>query len=136
MIRKKNLSHEVFTLKTLGSVTAATNKDGFIVPFDGFISNLYGLCSTITGNTNSILDINKNGTTIFGAAVKCTFTTGSVTASFSALTSNPTSVSAGDLITLDADSVSTTLTNAFVDVCISKVQDALCGTLSDQNTLL
>jgi len=138
MIKTKNIAHATLYLKAPGTVTAAVAKDVTIVPFDGFISNIVAACASGgTGATNSILDVNYNGTnsTIFGAATKVTLASTTGVASYSALSSTPFGVTAGAILTLDADSVSTTLSNVCVAVTVTKTPPADCTNLADLNSI-
>jgi hypothetical protein len=136
-IRVKNLHNAVLSLRSAGTLTAATNKDIAIVPFAGCISNICALSSTHgVGSTDTVVDINKNGTTIFGAATKITLDGGTTTVSYSALTSQPTMVAAGDVLTMDIDSVGSTFSNLEVLITISKTRVDVCGTTSNHATVL
>lgn len=133
MINTRNLGTYHLHLRSLGTVTAAANKDAAVVPFDGFIANIVATFSTVTGNTNSVIDLHYLGTTIFGAATKITVSTLSTIPSYSTLSSNEFGVTAGSILSMDVDSVSTTLTNILVDITITKTPPALCTTETNMN---
>jgi hypothetical protein len=133
-IRVRNLHNYIIVLKAAGALTAAADKDCAKVPFSGVISNVVGKIATPgTGATNTILDVNLNGTTIFGAATKVTFASTTGLASYSALTSNPTNVTFGSMLTLDADAVPTGGKNAVVEITITRTGEVTAGNLEDQD---
>lgn len=136
MIKLGNVAQQVITLVAPGTVTAAANKDMAIVQFNGVLQNIYAACvSGGTGVTNSIADVNLNGTTIFGSATKITFASTTGTATYGTLTTDPTPVVAGDVISLDVDSVSTSPAGFIVDLVITRAQPAAVSTLSDLTQL-
>lgn len=137
MIKDKNLGTAHIILKSSGVNTAATGKDSAFVPFNGFISNIIACCASGgTGATNSIIDVNYIGTTIFGAATKITFASTTGVASYSALSSDPYSVTAGATFALDVDSISTNLKGVHVDITISKSNPGTCTNLTDMDTIM
>jgi hypothetical protein len=121
MIRIKNTSQYILNLRSPGTATAATNKDCVSVPFPCKILNLYATCSSGgTGSTSSIVDIHKNGTTIFATSVKITITPITGAVAYSTFTSQPTELAAGDILSMDIDQISTTLSNVMVQLLLSK----------------
>jgi hypothetical protein len=121
-IRTKNLHNIIIPLKCRSTLSATTDKDCAKVPFSGFITNIAGAVGTADGSTNSVIDINLNGTTIFADATKVTIakTTGVFT--YSALSTTPTAVTYGSVLSLDIDSCGTGTVNAVVDVTISRAE--------------
>jgi hypothetical protein len=123
-IRTKNLQNTELQLVDPGVVAAANDQAAVRVPFDGYISNIVARCATYgTGSTSStVADVHKNGTTIFGSATKVTLSSeGAVT--YSTMSATPTPVSAGDILTLDVDSVAIgSPTDLVVSVVISKTE--------------
>jgi hypothetical protein len=120
MIVEKNLGEEVFVLDKAGVVAATTGQDYFIAPFNGFISGIYasvGLMGTDgTGSPTQdvLVDLMKNGTTIFSGATKINFThalmvgtanTPLSASGYAALTTDPPVVSKGDKIRLDVTQI-------------------------------
>jgi hypothetical protein len=137
MIKVRNRDHEILVLRSPGTLTAAANKDVAMVPFAGFITNIVAKASDGgSGVTNSIADVHLNGTTIFGAATKITVTSTTGAVSYSAQTVDPTPVAAGDLLTLDVDSISTAPANLVVLVTVSKSNSGGAANLTDHNALL
>jgi len=108
-IRTRNLQNAIIHLKAPGTVTAAADKDVAVAPFDGFITNIFAKCTDGgSGVTNSIADVNYQGTSIFGSdAVKLTFASTTGVVSYGAVSSSSVSVTAGGHFTLDVDSIST-----------------------------
>lgn len=136
-IKIKNLDHAIIELRSPGTLTAATNKDVVQIPFNGFIINITGrLSSAGTGVTSTVADVHLAGTTIFGGAGKLTFvaTTG-VTATVATFTTDPVAVTAGQLLTLDVDSISTAPANLCVTMVLSRRPSAATGTLHDVSPL-
>jgi hypothetical protein len=130
-IRTKNLQHENYQLEYTGTMSASfVHRDAKMILFDGKISNVVAKVQDGgTGATNNILDVNYNNTTIFAAATKITAaaTTGVIT--YSTLSSRPFSVTAGSILSLDADQVATNATNAVVVVTVTRT-----GMVDEQNT--
>jgi len=137
MIKLRNMDHALIELVAPGTVTAAADKDAAIVPFNGFITNIYANCvSGGTGPTASIADVNKNGTTIFAAATKVTFAATTGVATYSAQNVDPTPVSAGDVLSLDVDSVSTSPKGLVVAILVSRTNPGGATNLADQTAVL
>lgn len=137
MIRFKNLGNKTVELSCPGVLTAATNKDSALVPFDGFITNIVAsMASGGSGVTSSIVDVNYIGTSIFNDTTKLTFaaTTGTVT--YDTLANDPYSVTQGALLTLDVDSISTTPAGLKVKITISKNNPATCTNLTNEDVLM
>ena len=131
MIKTRNLGDYKIHLKAAGEVAAGANKDVAKVPFDGWLANVVASFSSITGNTNSVVDINYLGTSIFGGTARITLSTLSNTPTYNTLSTDPLPVTAGSLFTMDVDSVSTTLTNLIVDLVITRTPPAKTTTLSN-----
>jgi hypothetical protein len=120
-IKIKNLDHLPLTLSLPGIATAATDKTAIQVPFNGFLAAINAVCASGgTGSTNSIVDIHYQGTTIFSTAPKVTFTATTGVVAYGALTSDPLSVTAGAVMTLDVDSISTNLSGVNITLTFSR----------------
>jgi hypothetical protein len=136
-IRVKNLHNFVCVLKRSMTLTATTNADVAKVHFNGWFSTVVAkLSDGGTGATASIADIHLNGTTIFGAATKMTFVATTGVASYSTLSSTPQAVTAGDLLTLDIDSISTAPINLVCHVTISRTPVDQASNAEDQDTIM
>jgi hypothetical protein len=125
-IRTKNLHHHIITLRSAGTLTAATSKDIAKALMSGFITNVVGkLLTPGSGSTATICDVHMNGTTIFDAATKMTFaaTTG-------------ISVTYGSMFSLDVDSISTNPANVVVQITVSRTPLALASNNEDQAEVL
>jgi hypothetical protein len=115
------MHHQLINLTSVGTLTAATNKAMAVSPCAGKIVNIFSTCSDVgTGSTKTIADVHLNGTTIFSQSTKITISTVSTTVSYSTLSSQPTNVAAGDIFTLDIDSVGTAMVNLGVRICITR----------------
>ena len=108
MIKVRNNGEVLVQLRKAGTQSAANDVDAFVVPFASRISAIYGKLGTAGVTSSQINDINLNGTTIFSASAKQTFATTDVVPSYSALTTDPTVLAKGDIISLDIDSVHST----------------------------
>ena len=137
MIRIKNTAQQTLVLKVPGIATAAANKDSILIPFDGFISNIVACCASGgTGATNSILDVNYIGSTIFGTdAVKVTIASTTGVATYGAV-SSPFSVTFGAILSVDVDSISTNLSGTSIMVTISKTPPSSVTNLTDMNIII
>ena len=136
-IRVKNLHNYMMVLSASGTLTAAADKACAMVPFNGFITNVAAVIGTAgSGATNTVLDVNYNGTTIFGAATKITLASTTGVATYSTLSSTPFSVTAGSIITLDADSVPTAGACAAVRITISRTPPYNASNLVDHDAVV
>lgn len=135
-IRIKNLHNTELVLAKPGTVTG--NSIACVrVPFDGYITNIVAdIVTPGTGSTSSsVLDIHKNGTTIFTSATKITISSAGVV-TYSGMSATPTPVSAGDILTLDADSLAIgTPANLSVSVVVSKTEVNEPSNQSDLNAV-
>ena len=89
-----------------GDVSTGTKKGQAIVLKAGTITTVYGVFGTAGTGGSAVLDINKNGTTIFSGATKLTIpisTTTAVAGSALSTTNGIYTVAAGDIITFDVD---------------------------------
>ena len=136
-IRVKNLQHKVYEFVCRGNATAANNKDSHVVQFPGYISNCLGVCKDGGASTASVVDINKNGTTIFGGATKVSFSAAApAVVSYATLTANPTPVAAGDVLSMDVDSCSTTASNLTVLVTVTRTGVVTADNITDHDDVL
>ena len=135
-IKIKNLDHLPLVLSLPGIATAAADKDVIQVPFNGWLAGINAVCSSGgSGATNSIIDINYCGTTIFSAATKVTIasTTGVVT--YSALTTDPLPVTTGATMSMDVDSISTNLSGVKITLTFSRRPPGATLVAGDLSTL-
>jgi len=116
MIRLKNVAEYVLTLKKTGAAAVANDVDETIVPAAGFLKavvagfSLIGTDGTGAPTQDVIVDIKKNGTSIFSGATKINFThakqvgganTPVLADNYGALSTNPVPVAKGDRIQID-----------------------------------
>jgi hypothetical protein len=135
-IKVKNLDNYVLTFKYNKTLTATLNQDVQLVPFSGFISNVVGrIGSGGTGVTNTIIDLNYEGSTIFGAATKITFAATTGVASYSDLTTKPYHVTYGAMMSIDIDQIAANPMNAIVEVVISRQPLNTADNLLDLSTV-
>jgi hypothetical protein len=133
-IRTKNLHNIVLPLLARNTLSATINKDIAKVPFSGYISGV--VCKVMTpgsGATNTIMDVNLNGTTIFADATKITMASTTGVCTYSALATKPTPVTYGSIISLDIDSCGTATLNAVVEVTISRTPIYTCDNNENQD---
>lgn len=136
MIHLGNVGQYVMELKAGGAWTAtATCKDLAIAPASGFIRNWFFAISAV-GTTEAVacaVDIHKNGTTIFSSKPSIANSTGTITQG--TLTTNPTTVSAGDVFTLDLDTVGHGPTGVACLIVVDRVPTAKATNESDLSKL-
>lgn len=108
MIKLRNRSEFLIDLSVPGTQTATTNKRTFVVPFACQIKSIYALLGAAGTTGSQIVEIKKNGTTIFSNATKLTFATTVAAATYGPLTADPTSLAKGDVLTVDVTQIHTT----------------------------
>jgi len=136
-IRVKNLHNYICELKVTKTLTATQNAAVDKIPFSGFITNIVAKVSDGgTGSTASFVDIHKNGVTIFDQATKMTFAATTGTVSYSTLSGTVGIVSAGDMLSLDIDSISTAPINLVCHVTVSRTPVDQPSNLQDHDLAL
>lgn len=136
-IRVKNLGNYVMNLVAPGTITAATGKDLAVAPFAGYIVNCYATISDGgTGVTSSVVDIHKNGVTVFKTATKMTFVATTGVCTYSTFFTTALSVSAGDVFQLDVDSIATSPKNLHVSLLLSRTPVDTETNVADLDTLV
>ena len=107
MIRNRSTEDFNVQVSIPGTQTAATNKFFLEVPFAGRLKAIKAILGAAGVTGSQVVDVNKNGTTIFSGAGKITF--GATTApTYAALTADPTEFVKGDNVSVDVDSIHTT----------------------------
>lgn len=91
-------------LRSLGALTTGGNKDGFVAGAAGTIKGVRFKVGTAPTDASLIIDIHKNGTTIFTTQANRPTIAATETASTTTLP-DVTSVAAGDLFTLEIDQI-------------------------------
>jgi hypothetical protein len=108
MIRLKNQNEIVVDLGVPATQSAAVNKQVFIAPFACQLKAIFAKLGSAGTTGSQIVDVNKNGTTIFSNATKLTFATGVQACTYGPQTANPTQFAKGDIISVDVDQIHTT----------------------------
>lgn len=114
-------SNEQFTFFIAGAQATGTKKGGCIVPFAGKIADIRAYVDTPPTTQSILIDVNKNGTTLFTTqANRLTI----AAAGNASTTTAPdvTAVAAGDRLTFDIDQVGTGTAGSDLYVTISITQ--------------
>jgi hypothetical protein len=108
MIKLRNLDDFIEDLSIPGTQSAATHVKTLLIPFSCTLSAIYAKLGTAGVTSAQIVDIMKNGTTIFSSAVKLTFATAVTAATYGPLTTDPPTFIKGDIVRVDVTQVHTT----------------------------
>lgn len=104
----------VFEHYSAGALTAATLKYEWIVPFNCSIIDVLADSEGANGGTDDdILDVNRNGTTIFGTQANRPTLTADDTGAFTVGKWSVTELRAGDVLSYDVDAVGATGSTRF-----------------------
>lgn len=98
--------YELLTFFIAGNQSASVKKAGAIVPFAASIVDVRAYVDTAPATTSLIIDVNKNGTTVFTTQGNRPTIAAAGNASTTTLP-DVTAVAAGDRITFDIDAVGT-----------------------------
>lgn len=116
MIKIKGLAEERFSFQKSGSAAVANNIANFTAPYASRIKAIYatfgvmGTDGTGAPTQDVIVDVKKNGTSIFSGAGKVNWThagqlgtanTPSNASAYGALSTNPTLLAKGDFVRID-----------------------------------
>lgn len=104
-IKKRNLDEQHIVLQGQGAAAADNHLMAAYAEFDYYIKNVYAEVAVAGVTGSMIADVNKNGTTIFSASAKITFTSATSVNTYSALTSGMEKGNKGDKFSLDIDSI-------------------------------
>ena len=121
MIDRRRESDLLVELNVAGTQTAATDKACKVIPFACELIGFLAALGTAGVTGSQVVDIHKNGTTIFSKSAKITFAT--TVATMTAFASDETAVTSpvqfaeGDVVTLDVDSVHSG--SAAVNLCVT-----------------
>ena len=96
---------EVPDAGSAGTLTTSTICDCFVAPFPCLLKGVLGRLGTAGGTQATIVDIQKNGSSIFSGATKVNFAASSQTPTYGALTANPTQFVKGDIIKITVTQV-------------------------------
>jgi hypothetical protein len=121
MIRTKNVGHQILQFALPGAFTAGQTSSN-IVPFAGFISNVYA--RRLVGTLSTTFDVLKNGTTIF-SVLPIIGTTKLTISSTGTATAAALQVAAGDVLQVVATDIGAGApTNFLAAITISKYNSA------------
>lgn len=109
----------MITYGKAGNVTLTTGKVRYRFPFAATIVGVSAAVNTAPTGSAIILDINKNGTTIFTTqANRPQIAAGAFATAAEVTNMNVTSIAAGDYLTVDVDQIGSTLPGADLSVFI------------------
>jgi len=113
------MSSAVLQFQSLGTLTAAAGKAFVVAPHAGVIKNVVAKVGTAPTGATLIVDINKNGTTIF--TTQANRPTVAVSATAAALAGQPdvTTFAAGDLLSIDIDQIGSSVAGANLALALS-----------------
>lgn len=133
MIRTKNTGHQILQFALPGAFTTGQTSSN-IVPFAGFISNLYA--RRLVGTVSTTFDILKNGTTIF-SVLPIIGLTGLTISSTGTATAAAQQVAAGDVLQVVVTDVGAGApTNFAAAITVSKYNPAGMTMQADHDTVL
>lgn len=114
---------KTFTLSANGALTVGAGKDRWIAPFSGEILNVIAVVGTAPTGGDLILDIDKDGTTVFTTqANRPTIPAGATESPVSARP-DVTTFAAGDVISLGVDQIGVTVAGSDADVTVQYLSD-------------
>lgn len=119
-------NRQTFKLESNGALTAAANKDRWQATSPGEIVSVAAVVGTAPTGANLLLDLNKNGTTVFTTqGNRPTIVAGS-TETADGTTFRPdsggvASFAKGDTISLDIDQIGSTVAGSDLDVVVEYV---------------
>ena len=99
------MSSAVLQFQSVGTLTAAAGKAFVVAPYGGTIKKIAATVGTTSAGSSIIVDINKNGTTIFTTqGNRPTIAAAAVVATLAG-TPNVVTFAAGDLLSVDIDQI-------------------------------
>jgi predicted aconitase with swiveling domain len=99
------MSSTVFQFQSVGVLTAAAGKAFVVAPYGGTIKKIAARVGATSAGSSILVDINKNGTTIFTTqANRPTIAAASVVATLAG-TPEVLTFAAGDLLSVDIDQI-------------------------------
>lgn len=113
------MSNDVLHLQSVGTLTAAAGKAFAVAPYDGVIKKISGKVGTAPTGATLIVDVNKNGTTIFTTQANRPTVAVSATAATLAGFPEVTTFAAGDLISIDIDQIGSSVAGANLAVAVA-----------------
>lgn len=112
------MSTSVLNLGSVGTLTAAAGKDFAVAPYGGVIKKIAASVGTAPTGATLIVDINKNGTTIFTTQANRPTVAVSATSATMAGNAEVLTFAAGDLLSIDVDQIGSTVAGANLGVSI------------------
>jgi hypothetical protein len=117
--RKDGTLRRVVPIRIAGAQTAGANKFSFVMPEAGtYVSCYFELLTPNTGAT-FICDVNKNGTTLYTTQASRPTFVASTTTSAEAAAADVTSLTKGDVLTVDIDAIGSTIAGDDLKVYIT-----------------
>jgi len=107
MIELRNKGEFLVVFQVGGALAVDNALNAFKVPFPARLKAINAKLVTAGVTGSMIVDINKNGTTIFSGALKLTFATTAVDPTYDTFATDPTTFDLADMLSLDVDSVHT-----------------------------
>ena len=105
MIQAKNMGYQDIVLRNPDTQATLVAADYDFAQFDGFIENIWAVLDA-AGTTNSqVVEVEKNGTTIFTGSTLITFTTLVSPNAYDPVSAANRLVTKGDKFSIDVDSV-------------------------------
>ena len=99
------MSSSVFQFQSVGTLTAAAGKAFVVAPYAGVIKAVKASVGTAPAGSSLIVDINKNGTTIFTTQANRPTIAAAATGATLAGQPSVLTFAAGDLLSVDIDQV-------------------------------
>ena len=114
----QTFSNEVFCWFIAGNQSVGTNKCTWVIPNDSYIVDVRADAGTAPATTALIVDVNKNGTTVFTTQANRPTIAAAGNASTTVLP-DVTAVAAGDRLSFDVDQVGTGTVGADLAVTVT-----------------
>jgi len=111
-----DIREEVATFTRTGALTVGAGTGSFPFPYAATIISVTARVTTAPTGASLILDVNKNGTTIFSTQGNRPTITASTNATSSSPTPNTTGMVSGDYLTVDVDQIGSTIAGSDVTV--------------------
>lgn len=112
------MSSGALNMVSVGGLSAAAGKDFVVAPYAGVIKKIAASVGTAPTGAALIVDINKNGTTIFTTQANRPTIAVSTTAATMAGNPEIATFAAGDLLSIDVDQVGSTVAGSNLGVTV------------------
>lgn len=112
---------ELFKLESAGALTVGTGKDRVVVPFNAEIVSVSAVVGTAPTGADLILDVLKNGTSIFTTPANRPTVTAGSTQTTTFPRPDVFSVSRGDVLALSVVQVGSTVAGSDLDVVVQYI---------------